>query len=773
MILETRSAHGVYLFLLSALSFNGGALECSFSHALQPLVFRAIPVNRESEFCACATIDVNGDNRLDIVSGGWWYEAPTWKKHRLRDVERIGTRFDDYSNLTMDVDADGDLDLISVNYRSKSIYWVRNTGSSQGDWPRVLIDTPGPSETGRLVDIDRDGQLDILPNGTTYAAWYSLKPGSKSDNVQWVKHDLPQELVGHGIGSGDINGDGRVDIVAPNGWAEAPADPVKDRWVWHADFKLARDCSVPILTLDVDGDGDMDLIWGRGHNVGLYWTEQRQSRSVIGRHSNSNVTPNGTLPKVDSATTAELSGASAWVTHAIDTSWSCLHAPLLGDLDGDGSVELIAGKRFQGHEGRDPGENDPLGVFSYQFDKQTRSWHQRTISLDPICGLDLDPKCVDIDGDGDLDIIGPARSGLVLLENLRLPGGPTLRAQEMADHLGRLPESVSHNDFTNLIQLTDGQLVSRPIANGLDMGHRRRQIQRQMELVMGRLPSSDRRVPLNIEIQSTESCEKYSLIKLTYFATPENRVPAYLAIPHELSAPAPAMLCLHPTHQELGKAQLLGIGGKPSRFYAHELAERGMVCLVPDYPGFGEYAFDFEAPGNEFASGTMKAIWDNIRGLDLLESLPCVRRDSIGCIGHSLGGHNALYTAAFDVRIRAVVASCGFNAFEDYQGGDLKGWSSARYMPRIHTIYGGDPKRMPFDFPEVLAAIAPRPLFVNAPLRDSNFAVVGVRKCHAAVEPVYQLLGKSESVTFVYPDAGHDFPDTVREQAYDWLKKNL
>ena len=233
------------------------------------------------------------------------------------------------------------------------------------------------------------------------------------------------------------------------------------------------------------------------------------------------------------------------------------------------------------------------------------------------------------------------------------------------------------------------------------------------------------------------------------------------------------MLCLHPTHFELGKAQICGMGGKPSRFYAHELAERGFVCLAPDYPGFADYTFDFEAAQSMYQSGSMKAVWDNIRALDLLEELPCVARDEIGVIGHSLGGHNALFTAAFDGRLRCVATSCGFTAFEDYYAGDLKGWTSARYMPRISTTYASDPQQLPFNFPEVLGAISPRPLFVNAPLHDSNFAVQGVEKCQALVEPVYQLLGAEDNLQFHYPDADHDFPAEIRQQVYAWLEEEL
>ena len=144
--------------------------------------------------------------------------------------------------------------------------------------------------------------------------------------------------------------------------------------------------------------------------------------------------------------------------------------------------------------------------------------------------------------------------------------------------------------------------------------------------------------------------------------------------------------------------------------------------------------------------------------------------DRIVCIGHSLGGHNALFTAAMDQRVAAVVTSCGFTAFHSYYGGDLKGWTSDRYMPRIRDWCENDPDRTPFDFHEVLGAIAPRPIFVNAPLHDSNFEVSGVRQVEAELGPLYQLLGAPrERLVFRYPDAAHDFPTATRQQAYAWL----
>jgi dienelactone hydrolase len=330
---------------------------------------------------------------------------------------------------------------------------------------------------------------------------------------------------------------------------------------------------------------------------------------------------------------------------------------------------------------------------------------------------------------------------------------------------------------------------------------------------MGPLPASDRRVPLDVQVESREETPDYVRIKLTYAAEPGDRVPALLLVPKRVALDAggvtgtvpgrnttanrgfggklPAMLCLHPTNPD-GKAQTAGLVGQATRHYGHQLAQRGFVCLIPDYPSFGDYKnYDFHKPDPHtaapsdkaktsghgasplYVSGSMKAIWNNIRGVDLLESLGYVDIENIGAIGHSLGGHNALYTAVFEPRLKAVVTSCGFTAFHDYYKGDLKGWTSDRYMPLIRDARGNDPNQMPFDFHEVLAAIAPRPIYVNAPLHDSNFEVAGVRKCVAAALPVFELLGAEDALVVEYPDCAHDFPDDVRQRVYKWLEKQL
>ncbi|HJS06236.1 MAG TPA: alpha/beta fold hydrolase [Pirellulales bacterium] len=794
----------------------------------QKPVFTPVDINREAEYPACGVIDVNKDGKLDIVSGGFWYEASKWQKHFLREVEVIRGRFDDYSNLEYDVNADGWTDIISVNYRSKSLFWLEHPGEKiktdpESPWAKHVIDTPGPMETGRLHDIDGDGRLDILPNGIGFACWYEIVSGREP---KFVKHDLPSEVSAHGIGFGDINGDGRVDIVGPKGWLEAPEDRRGGRWVWHPDWELHRDASIPILVYDVDSDGDNDLVYGRGHNYGLYWLENTNPKRQ-----------RGNAAVVVSATAGSPSSASHWTRHAIDTSWAQPHSLLLVDLDGDKRPEVVTGKRYLGHEGKDPGEYDRIEHHCYEFRQDLRTFERRQIA-DRCAGFGLDPRVVDIDGDGDLDVVAADRNGLSLLVHEKrdlleealsaAKTGATPKDAHVARALraigGQGPAGPRPDRF-QLLKRTEGASEA-VIESPFQWTLRREQIVEGMHAVMGPVPDSSRRVPLDVKIESREQTPDYVRIKLTYAAEPGDRVPALLLVPKSLElatvkaltsgqgespvAPAkgnagkienstpptgrgfegaptgrgfekiPAMLCLHPTNPD-GKAQTAGLVGEATRHYGHQLAQHGFVCLIPDYPSFGDYkAYDFKKTTMAgeyeiplYVSGTMKAIWNNIRAVDLLESLPYVDSANIGAIGHSLGGHNALYTAVFEPRLKAVVTSCGFNAFHDYYKGDLKGWTSDRYMPWISTFYKNDPDNMPFDFPEVLAAIAPRAVYVSAPLHDNNFEVSGVRKCITAAQPVYELLGGKDKLVVEYPDCGHDFPDDVRERVYGWLAKEL
>ncbi len=299
-----------------------------------------------------------------------------------------------------------------------------------------------------------------------------------------------------------------------------------------------------------------------------------------------------------------------------------------------------------------------------------------------------------------------------------------------------------------------------------------------MQFVMGPLPAQWRDLALEMQTSEEAGLPKFTRKKITYRVEPADRVSAWLLVPRGLKAKAPAVLCLHQT-VEVGKDEPAGLGANPDLQYALELAERGFVTLAPDYWPFGGYRRQpYDPYEHGYVSGTMKGLWNHIRSLDLLQTLPEVDGRRLGCIGHSLGGHNTLWLAAFDDRVRVAVSSCGFSSFASYAssrygGGTVKNWAQRCYLPRIATAYDNDPAKVPFDWPEVLAAIAPRAVFVNAPLRDENFLVQGVTECEEAARPVFAWLGASTNLMVVHPDAAHAFPAEVRRQAYEFIERAL
>lgn len=333
------------------------------------------------------------------------------------------------------------------------------------------------------------------------------------------------------------------------------------------------------------------------------------------------------------------------------------------------------------------------------------------------------------------------------------------------------PDPPFYADKTRLLAVIDADGKEQPIRDKAGWSRRRAHIVAGMQRVMGPLPPETRKVPLDLKVEQEVQVPHVIRKKITFAVEKDDRLSAYLLVPAALTGKAPAMLCLHPTNPQLGKGVVAGLGPLANRSYALELAERGYVTLAPDYPGSGDYKIDPYAKG--YDSATMKAIWNHMRAVDLLQSLPEVDGSRLGVIGHSLGGHNSLFVAVFDPRLKVAVTSCGFNAFPKYYGGNLAGWSHAGYMPRIASNYGKDPKKMPFDFPEVLAALAPRAVFINAPLKDSNFEVSGVKDCVAAALPVYELVGAKDKLVAVYPDAAHDFPNDARTAAYQFIDKQL
>jgi FG-GAP-like repeat len=331
--------------------------------------------------------DINHDGKPDLVSGEYWFEAPHWTRHRFREILYENNYVDDLTTLPLDVDGDGNVDLVTSGWFSKSLSWWRNPGRTGEMWKEHPVATGSPIEFSFLVDLDNDGKAqEIIPqfgDEKRPLAWYE-----RDQKGGIVEHVVSDRSYGHGIGVGDVNGDGRNDILTPQGWLEAPKDPRQKDWKFHPDWHF-DDMLGFIYVRDVNEDGRPDLISTVAHGFGLFWMEN--------------------------------AGNGKWIKHVIDDSWSQGHAVELVDFRKTGNIGLLTGKRYQAHNGHDPGSHEPLGVYWYErmLDPKTHSvdWARHVIDYGGRTGGGIEIAVGDIDKDGDIDFAVGGKSGLFLFEN--------------------------------------------------------------------------------------------------------------------------------------------------------------------------------------------------------------------------------------------------------------------------------------------------------------------------------------------------------------------
>ncbi|PAW61053.1 MAG: hypothetical protein B9S36_07285 [Verrucomicrobiia bacterium Tous-C2TDCM] len=306
-----------------------------------------------------------------------------------------------------------------------------------------------------------------------------------------------------------------------------------------------------------------------------------------------------------------------------------------------------------------------------------------------------------------------------------------------------------------------------------DWERRRAAIVVGFEEAAGKLPSRANLPDLDVRVGERIDAGSYFRETITFASEEGDRTPAYLYLPKGLKSgeKRAGIVALHPTGS-LGKSIVDGKGERPNRAYARELAERGHVVIAPDYLSFGDYR-DYDFATDRYESGTMKGIWNHMRCVDLLISRIEVDPKKIASIGHSLGGHNAIFHGVFDRRVQVIVSSCGWTPLHDYYGGDLKGWTSDRYLPSIRGRYALDPDKVPFDFHELVAALAPAAFFSNSPLRDANFDWRGVEKVAPQARRIFELYGVPGKMRITYPDDEHDFPAIEREESYRFIERWL
>lgn len=340
---------------------------------------------------ACAWADINGDGHLDLVSGENWFEAPKWTKHKFRSLHFQDNYIDDFSDLPLDVDGDGKPDIVSVSWFSKKMSWWRNPGQGKeasGEWKETIVESASPIEFAFLVDLDNDGKAqEILPqfgDGRQPLAWYEARDGAI------VRHVISDKSYGHGIGAGDVNGDGRADILTPKGWFEAPVDPRTGTWTYHPDWDFGNEALGFLHVLDINGDGVPDILSSHAHNYGVFWLEQ---------------TPDHKFKK-----------------HIIDEAFSQAHALSLVNWLPDGRKAFITGKRFMAHNGHDPGEREPLAIFWYEW--LGNQWARHVIEYGGRTGTGMQIAVADFDKDGDVDFAVAGKSGLFLFENRTIQRPP-------------------------------------------------------------------------------------------------------------------------------------------------------------------------------------------------------------------------------------------------------------------------------------------------------------------------------------------------------------
>jgi len=334
-----------------------------------------------------AVFDVDRDGKLDVTSGAYWYKAPDWRRTEFREAKISGEFISNCGEFAIDVNRDGYPDIVASGWMDDGIFYFENPKKPGVMWTRTQI-TPSKQTEGLIsVDVDGDGTPDVIPtHWTSQPVFWLHVAGGKI-----TKRPVGDAGSGHGVGFGDVDGDGKPDIITPHGYYRQ-VDLAKDKWEWRPEFDL-KETGIAIYAFDFNADGRPDILYSSGHSYGLFWLEQRKAKG----------------------------GKRAWVKHGIDLSFSQVHNVKMVDLDGDGKLEILAGKRYRGHNESDPGSFDPLAIYYYKVKPgKTPVFERHPVAYNSIAGAGTQFVVIDLDGDGDLDIVCAGKTGQYWFENLTI-----------------------------------------------------------------------------------------------------------------------------------------------------------------------------------------------------------------------------------------------------------------------------------------------------------------------------------------------------------------
>lgn len=387
--------------------------------------------------------DVNGDGSPDIVAGPYWYAGPSFtQKFAFRAPRSTpfpdGEYSDCYAVFVHDVNSDGWPDILSLRQTGGTeIVWYENPKGAAGYWVERSVFSSVHNESPAFADVDGDGKPELVTNSGRYGGWVS--PDWNSPASPWTFRSVTQQApeawnwgpFTHGSGVGDVNGDGRADLLFPQGWWEQPANPSSVPWTHHpADFwgqELAAEGrgGAHMHVTDVDGDGDNDVITSlQAHGWGLAWFENQGGQFVRRMIMNT---------RADTA--------------LYGVAFPQLHALALGDMDGDGLADIVTGKRRGTHgNGLSAEELDaPAPLYVFRLERPAGEAPRFVPHLvDSSAGVGTQVVVADVDGDGRPDILTASRQGAFLFLN-RTPTSlrpglrklPAARAAESRDALGR------------------------------------------------------------------------------------------------------------------------------------------------------------------------------------------------------------------------------------------------------------------------------------------------------------------------------------------------